>query len=36
MAEDDERQADFPTKPASQSILEMTANFVDGAILTQI
>ena len=34
--EDEERQADFSGKEASQSILEMMANFVDGVILTEI
>ena len=34
--EDEERQADFPTKQASQSILEMMASFANGAILMQI
>ena len=34
--EHEERQADFPTKQVSQSILEMTASFADGVIFTQI
>ena len=34
--EDEERQADFPSKEASQFIIEMTANFISGAILTEI
>ena len=34
--EDKYRQADFPGKEASQSILEMTASFTDGAILMEM
>ena len=34
--EDEERQADCPSEEASQSILEMTASFAYGAILTEI
>ena len=34
--EDKERQADFPSKEASQSILEITTSFADDAILTEI
>ena len=34
--EAEERQADFPSKEASQSVLEMTPSFTDGAILTEI
>ena len=30
--EDKERQVDFSSKEASQSVLEMTASFADGAI----
>ena len=33
---EDERQANFPSKEAYQSVLEMTASFVDGTILTEI
>ena len=34
--EDEERQANFPSKEASLPIIEMTANFTDGVILTEI
>ena len=34
--EDEERQADFCTKEASSPVLEMTASFTNGAILTEI
>ena len=34
--EDEERQANFSAKEASQSILEMMATFADGAIITEI
>ena len=34
--EDEGRQADFPIKEASQSVLEITASFTNGAILTEI
>ena len=34
--EDEERQADFPSKETSSPILEMKASFIDGAILTEI
>ena len=34
--EDEERQANYPTKQVSQSIFEMTASFADGAILMHI
>ena len=33
--EDEQRQADFPIKEASQSIVEMTASFTNGVILTE-
>ena len=35
-SEDEERQADFPSKEASSTILDTTASFTDGAILTKI
>ena len=35
-SEDEERQANFPSKEASPSVLEMKTNFTDGAILTEI
>ena len=34
--EDEERQDDFTSKEASSPILETTASFIDGAILTEI
>ena len=34
--EDEERQANFSTSEASQSILKMAASFADGAILMEI
>ena len=34
--EDEERQANFPRKGASSSVLETTASFTDGTILTEI
>ena len=34
--EDKERQAGFPSKETSQYVLEGTASFTDGAILTKI
>ena len=34
--EDEERQGNFPSKEATQSVLEMTASFTDGTILTEI
>ena len=34
--EDEARQADFPSKETSSSILEMTVSFTNGAILTEI
>ena len=34
--EDEERQTDFPSKDASSSLLETTASFTDGPILTEI
>ena len=34
--EDEERQADFCTKEAPQSILEMMASFADSVILMEI
>ena len=33
---DEERQANFPSKEASQSVLEMTAIFTNGTNLTEI
>ena len=33
---DEERQANFPNKEASQFVLEMMASFTDGAILMEI
>ena len=35
-AEAEERQAYFPSKEASQSVLEMTPSVTDGAIFTEI
>ena len=34
--EDEQRQVDFPIKEASSPVLEMTASFIDGTILTEI
>ena len=34
--EDEERQADFPSKEGSSSVLEMTVSFTNGAILLEI
>ena len=34
--EDEERQANFSTKEASQSIIEMMASFADVAIIMEI
>ena len=34
--EDEERQANFPSKEASLTVLETTASFTNGAILTEI
>ena len=34
--EDEERQDDFTNKEASLPILETTASFINGAILTEI
>ena len=34
--EDEDREANFPGKEASQSVLETTASFADGAILTEM
>ena len=34
--EDEERQASFPSKEDSRSVLEITASFTNGAILTEI
>ena len=34
--EDEERQADFPSKEASSSVLEMMASCTDSVILTDI
>ena len=34
--DDKQRQADFPIKEAYSSVLEMTASFIDGTILTEI
>ena len=34
--EDKERQADFPSKDASSSVLETTASFTSDPILTEI
>ena len=34
--DDEERQADFPSKQASSPVLEMTASLTDGAILSEI
>ena len=34
--EDEERQADSPGKEASLPVLETTASFTNGAILTEI
>ena len=34
--EDEERQANFPSKEGSQSVLEMTAIFINGTVLTEI
>ena len=34
--EDEERQADFPSKEASSPVLEKTASFTDGVILMEI
>ena len=34
--DDEERQTNFPSTEASSSILEMTASFTDGAILTEV
>ena len=33
---DEEKHANFPSKEAFQSILEMTASFTDSAILMEI
>ena len=33
--EDEQRKANFPTKEASQSIVEMMASFTNGVILTE-
>ena len=34
--EDEERHADLPSKEAFQSVLETTASYTNGAILTKL
>ena len=34
--EDEERQANFPSKEAFSPVLEVTASFINGAILMEI